>query len=109
MFPKKHPMGPYEEAPDLVRSQKGTRGCPSQSLYQGFSRKGQVHQGKYWVSKEVLRNFQPNSLGSASLKNSFELYGFGAVPKCLVPGLDLDPRRELDNFGCSFGLVISRH
>ena len=100
MFSKKHHIGPYGEAPGLVRSQKGTRGCPSQSLYQGFFRKGQVYQGKYGVSQEVLRNFQPNSLGSVSLKNSFELYGFGAVPKSLVPGLDVDPRGELDKFGC---------
>ena len=55
---------------------------------------------KHGVSQEVLRNFQPNSLGSVSLKNSFELYSFGAVPKSLVPGLDVDPRGELDKFGC---------
>ena len=73
MFPKKHHMGPYGEAQvwSGVRKEQGE--CLSQSLYQGFSGKGQVYQGKYWVSQEVLRNFQPNRLGSASLKNSSEL------------------------------------
>ena len=41
-----------------------------------------VSAGKASYSRE-------NSLGSARLNNSFELWGTGTVPGCLVPGLGL--------------------